>query len=78
LKDYPALDLNDLSPSSDGVTISYLSKDATVGALLEFDPAGRIALMRCETARTEQALQVAKEYADDQREIIKKILKTLE
>jgi hypothetical protein len=47
LKDYPASDLDDLQPSSDGATVSYLSHDGVVGAILEFDPAGRIALLRC-------------------------------
>jgi hypothetical protein len=55
LKDYPASDLSELNPSSDGVTISYLSEDYVVGAVLEFDPKGRISLMRCWSSRTEQA-----------------------
>ena len=75
LKDYPASGLNELSPSSDGVTISYLSEDRAVGASLEFDPTGRITLMRCGPSRTDQARQVAEEYASDQREIIKDLRK---
>ena len=45
--DYPASDLDDLSPSIDGATISYLARDGVVGAILEFDPTGRITIMRC-------------------------------
>ena len=47
LKDYSASDLDDLQPSGDGATISYLSHDGVIAAILEFDPAGRIALLRC-------------------------------
>ena len=47
LQDYPASDLDDVQPSNDGAAISYHARDRVVGAMLEFNPAGRITLMRC-------------------------------
>jgi ketosteroid isomerase-like protein len=51
LKDYPASDLDDLQSSGDEVIISYVARDSVVGAILEFDPEGRIARLRCEASR---------------------------
>jgi hypothetical protein len=47
LQDYPASDLDDVQPSNDGAAISYHARDGVVGAMLEFNPAGQITLMRC-------------------------------
>jgi ketosteroid isomerase-like protein len=47
LKDYPASGLDDLQRSSDGATISYLSRGVVVSATLEFNANGRITLLRC-------------------------------
>jgi hypothetical protein len=47
LQDYPASDLDDVQPSNDGAAISYYARDGVVGAVLEFDSAGRITLLQC-------------------------------
>jgi hypothetical protein len=47
IKDYPALDLDDIQSSDDEATISYLSRDGVVVATLEFNANGRITLLRC-------------------------------
>ncbi len=47
LRDYPASDLDDLQSSGNGATISYVSRDGVVDAVLEFDPQGRIIRLRC-------------------------------
>jgi hypothetical protein len=51
LKDYPASELDDLKPSSDGATISYIARDGIVESTLEFDTNGRIKLLRCEPSK---------------------------
>ena len=51
LQDFPASELDDLQPNSDGATISYVSGDGIVAATLAFDPNGRIASVRCDLAR---------------------------
>jgi ketosteroid isomerase-like protein len=47
LKNSPATDLDDLQPSSDGATISYLTPNGVINATLEFDANGRITLLQC-------------------------------
>jgi hypothetical protein len=47
LREYPASDLDGLQPSADGATISYVTRDGVVGAVLEFDSDGRIVFSRC-------------------------------
>ena len=47
IKDYPALDLDDIQSSNDEATISYLSRDGVVVATLEFNTDGRITFLRC-------------------------------
>ena len=47
IKDYPALDLDDIQSSDDQATISYLSRHGVVVATLEFNADGRITFLRC-------------------------------
>jgi hypothetical protein len=47
LEDYPASGLDDLQPADDGASISYVTPDGIVNAVLEFDANGRITFLRC-------------------------------
>jgi SnoaL-like domain len=47
LEEYPASELDDLQPSEDGVSISYLSRGGVIRAILEFNADARIAFLRC-------------------------------
>jgi hypothetical protein len=47
LKDYPASDLDDLQPSTDGASISYVTREGVVNAVLEFAADGKIVFLRC-------------------------------
>ena len=73
LRDYPASDLDDLNACSEGASLSYLSHGRVISSVLEFDPTGRIIRTRCAVSRTDQARQVAAEYASDQLAIIKRL-----
>ena len=47
LAEHPATELDDLRPSADGATVTYLTRGGVVGAVLEFDRNGKIAFVRC-------------------------------
>jgi hypothetical protein len=47
LRHYPASHLDDLLPSADGATISYIARDGLVSAILTFNASGQIALLTC-------------------------------
>jgi hypothetical protein len=47
LKDFPASDLDDIQPSGDGASISYVARGGSVSAILEFNPAGQISRLHC-------------------------------
>ncbi|MGY3619271.1 nuclear transport factor 2 family protein [Bradyrhizobium sp. USDA 10063] len=47
LSDYPASELHHLQPAGDRTSISYLTGRGLVKAVLEFDAAGKITLLRC-------------------------------
>lgn len=47
LRNYPAGKLDDLNPSHDGTTISYITGAGVVRALFTFDAGGRIKELNC-------------------------------
>jgi ketosteroid isomerase-like protein len=49
LHDCAPSDLDDLQPSGDGVMITYRMREGLVAATLDFDAAGRIVSMQCDT-----------------------------
>ena len=51
LREYPASQLDDLKPSEDGATISYLASDGLVAAILEFGSDGRIRALLCRPSK---------------------------
>jgi len=52
LADYPASHLDDLQPSGDGATISYVARNGVVSATLRVNREGRITVLRCGPRRT--------------------------
>jgi len=51
VKNYPASELDDLTASEDGATISYVTAKGQVAAVLKFDDQGRITVLRCGPAK---------------------------
>lgn len=47
LRDEPASDLDSLHPMDGGASISYVTKNGSVSAILEFDADGHISALRC-------------------------------
>jgi ketosteroid isomerase-like protein len=51
LTEYPATELDDLQPFNSGAAMAYVSGTGAVSAILEFNPEGRIAFLRCAPAK---------------------------
>ncbi|WP_441237529.1 nuclear transport factor 2 family protein [Bradyrhizobium sp. 930_D9_N1_4] len=47
LRDYPASELDNLQPSDSGTSISYVTGNGVVSALLAFNAAGQIKALSC-------------------------------
>ena len=67
VREFPASDLDDLKPNGDGATINYITRHGVIGATIEFNADGQIAILRCGPSRAEQARLAAQEYANDER-----------